>query len=395
MPRAKRVLMCWEFGSGNGHVQQLKVIGERLARLGFEVTYALRRPDAGSAVGLPEEAIKAGPNWPLRSPPASARKAMTSATYGDFLAQLLLGPRDDLPERLQRWTAIVEAARPDLIIADYAPSLSLLYYGRIPVVTIGNGYVLPPTSLGSFPRLLPDTPLQYEESEVLEKIDAALRPFNAPSLSCFPQINRADRTCLLTFPCVDPYREHRNGEWLGSPTTREIVLRMRSPSRIFAYFHEHQQTDTRLIDGLIRAGLPGKAVFSLPLRRTVKQLEAAGIWVPDGLAYLPIELLTTSVIIHTGSAGMAMAGIAAGIPQVILTTDLEKTLIGHALAERNAATVLLWDEFDMLDLAVAIRKTEDSDAMQTAARNLSLENTRFLQLDTVGEIARNVTELLA
>jgi UDP:flavonoid glycosyltransferase YjiC (YdhE family) len=101
------------------------------------------------------------------------------------------------------------------------------------------------------------------------------------------------------------------------------------------------------------------------------------------------------VIIHTGSAGMAMAGIAAGIPQVILTTDLEKTLIGHALAERNAATVLLWDEFDMLDLAVAIRKTEDSDVMQTAARNLSLENTRYLQLDAVGEIARNVTELLA
>lgn len=394
MRRAKRILMCWEFGSGNGHVRQLKLIGERLRQQGFDVTYALRRPDAGEAVGIPAEAIRGAPNWPLKSPPAGARKPLTSATYGDFLAQLLLGPRDDLAERLQKWNTLIEAERPDLIIADYAPSVSLLFHGRVPVVAIGNGYVLPPTSLKSFPRLIDDEPIQYDESDVVGRLNEGLRIYNKKPISHFPQINRADRSYLLTFPCIDPYREHREGGWLGTPDTKEIVLAMRPAKRLFAYFQEQQQTDMRLIEGLVRSGLSGKAIFSVPLRRTVKMLEPAGIDVPDGLAYLPFELLSCRVIVHAGSSGMAMAGIAAGIPQVMIKTDIEKTLVAKAIAARNAGVVLSWSAFEMLDLAVEIRKTAESAEMQKAARDLSLENTRYLQLDAVGEIAKGVGELL-
>lgn len=387
--------MCWEFGSGNGHARQLKIIGERLEALGFSTVYALRRPDVGAAVGLPAEAIRAAPNWPLKSPPAESRRELTSATYGDFLAQLMLGPRDDLTERLRRWHALIEAERPDLIIADYAPSVSLLCYGRIPTVAIGNGYVLPPTSLASFPRLLEEVRLQYEESDVIDQLNAAVRPYNKKQpISHFPQINRADRTYLLTLPCIDPYREQRQGGWLGSPDTKDIVLRMRPSQWMFAYFNEKQQTDMRLIEGLVRTRLQGKAVFSLPLRQTVKKLEAAGISAPDGLADLPYELLSCGVIVHQGSSGMAMAGIAAGIPQVMIWTDLEKKLIAQALAARNAGMVLSWNTFDMPELAIAIRKAVENGAMQKAARDLSLENTRYLQLDPLNEIAKGIASLI-
>lgn len=394
MPQAKRVLMCWEFGGGNGHVRQLKIIGERLAALGFDIVYALRRPDAGSAVGISAEAIRPAPNWPLRPPAAGSRGEMTSATYGDFLAQMMLGPRDDLAERLASWQALIEAERPDLIIADYAPSVSLLYYGRIPIVAIGNGYVLPPTSLASFPRLLENVPLQHEERDVVDRLNAAVRPYNGMPISRFPQINRADRSYLLALPCIDPYREDRDGGWLGSLDTKDIVLRMRRSQWLFAYFNEKQQTDMRLIEGLVRTRLQGKAVFSLPLRQTIKKLEAAGISAPDGLAYLPYELLSCGVIVHQGSAGMAMAGIAAGIPQVMIRTDLEKRLVAEAIAARNAGTVLSWSTFDMPDLAIAIRNAVEDAAMQKAARDLSLENTRYLQLDPLAEIAKGVVALI-
>src|SRR4029078_3930581 len=140
MPQAKRILMGWEFGSGNGHVRQLKIIGERLAGEGLDVVYALRRPEGGLAVGIPADATKPAPNRALRkapagappetnshstTPPAGRHAEMTSGTYGDFLAQLMLGPCDDLTERLGRWHALLEAERPDLVIAHYAPGLSL------------------------------------------------------------------------------------------------------------------------------------------------------------------------------------------------------------------------------------------------------------------------------
>jgi len=134
----------------------------------------------------------------------------------------------------------------------------------------------------------------------------------------------------------------------------------------------------------------GTLVYEGHMNRVVRHAIAQGL-----KPMTAIQMASINTAQHFGlerEIGSITPGRRADI---ILTTDLEKTLIGHALAERNAATVLLWDEFDMLDLAVAIRKTEDSDVMQTAARNLSLENTRYLQLDTVGEIARNVTELLA
>jgi hypothetical protein len=48
-------------------------------------------------------------------------------------------------------------------------------------------------------------------------------------------------------------------------------------------FQWKQQTDMRLIEGLVRTRLQGKAIFSMPLRQTIKKLEPAGISVPDGL----------------------------------------------------------------------------------------------------------------
>jgi len=386
--------MCWEYGGGNGHVRRLKCIGEWLQRLGVKVTYGLRWPDVGSVVGIPENAIRSAPNWPLLPTPSDAASKMTSATYGDYLAQMMLGPYDNLATRFQAWSELVEAERPDLIIADYAPSLSLLYYGRIPIVAIGDGYTLPPMSLKSFPRLIDHVPIAFKESVVVRRINKALQPHNNKLISYYPQINRADQTHLLSLPCLDPYRDQRDGGWLGSPSTKDIVLRMRSSQWMFAYFNEQQQTDMRLIEGLVRTRLPGKAIFSTPLRRTVKQLEAAGIDAPDGLAYLPFELLNCGVMVHAGNAGMAMAGIAAGIPQVMIRTDLEKTLIAKAIVARKAGTMLSWSTFDMPDLAIAIRDTVDNAAMQKAARDLSLENTRYLQLDPVAEIVKGVTDLL-
>jgi hypothetical protein len=42
---------------------------------------------------------------------------------------------------------------------------------------------------------------------------------------------------------------------------------------------------------------------------------------------MPIcELLNCGVIVHAGNAGMAMAGIAAGIPQVMIRTQLPHAL---------------------------------------------------------------------
>lgn len=394
MRRARHVLLCWEFGGGNGHVRQLKSIGDRLQARGCTTAYGLRRPEVGVAVGIAPEAIRPAPNWPLRPSAPGAGKGMTSATYGDYLAQLMLRPDDDISERLRLWHDLIESERPSLVIADYAPSVSLLCHGRVPAAAIGNGYTLPPSTLDRFPRLLEEVPLEYDEGDVVSRINAALSDYGQAPITRFPQINRADQHHLLTLPCLDPYRDQRAGGWLGAADTKGIVPKNEAPRRLFSYFHESRQTDTRLIDGLVQSGLCGKAVFSLPLRRTVKKLEAAGIEAPDGLADLTTELAASGVLVHQGNAGMTMAGIAAGLPQVMLRSDLEKTINAKAVAARHAGIVLGWSTFAAQDLAVAIRRAAESPAMREAARQLARENEPYLRLDPVEEIANACESLL-
>jgi hypothetical protein len=58
MRRARHILMCWEFGGGNGHARRLKLLGGHLTTLGYKVSYALRRPEVGAAVGIAGEALR-------------------------------------------------------------------------------------------------------------------------------------------------------------------------------------------------------------------------------------------------------------------------------------------------------------------------------------------------
>lgn len=395
MQRAGHVLLCWEFGAGNGHARRLQAIGDRLEAMGLTTTFGLRRPEVGEAVGIAAEKIRAAPNWPLNSTAADAARHMTSATYGDYLAQLMLGPQDDLDERLRRWHDLIEAERPDVVIADYAPSLSLLAYGHVPIAAIGDGYTLPPASLPAFPRLLHEVPMEYQEGEAVERINAALRRYDAPPITRYPEINRADQHHVLTLPCLDPYREQRNGGWLGTADRMVISRQDEAPRRFFSYFQESRQADTRLIDGLIQSGVTGKAIFLLPLRRTAKRFAAAGIEAPEGLADLTVELARCGVIVHQGTVGMAMAGIAAGLPQVMLRSDLEKTINAQAVVSHGAGISLSWSGFTAEDLAAAVRHAVEDPAMRAAARDLARVNEGLLKLDATGEIANACVKLIA
>ena len=91
---------------------------------------------------------------------------------------------------------------------------------------------------------------------------------------------------------------------------------------------------------------------------------------------------------------MAMAGIAAGLPQVMLRADLEKTMNAQAIVAQGAGITLGWSTFAAEDLAAAIRQAADDPVMQAAARDLGQANERYLKLDAVSEIANACATLI-
>lgn len=391
--KTRHVLLCWEFGQGTGHVQILKAVGDRLRGQGCKVTYVLCSPSTGEAVGIASEDIRRGPGWPLKTVPGYGGHLLTSASYGDIFAQMFLDVEGELDERLGAWRKIVDDERADLVIADYAPGLSLACHGRVPLVAIGNGYTLPPADLATFP-IIGGQSMKYREEDAVERINRVLAAHKLRRIEKLPEINRADHYCLLTYPVFDPYRKDRKDPWLGSPIAPDIARSPAVGSSLFAYFYEKRQLDDRLLDGLAGGGLPGNAVFSMPIRRTAKRLAKADIETPFGLLDLTEELPNTGVLVHQGGLHTCCTGALHGIPQVIVYTDQEKKIHAQALAERGAGFMLEWSDFTAGELAGAIREAARDETVRKAARQLADEMAPFRKIKPVLEVANVVSRFL-
>lgn len=383
---AARILLCWEFGQGTTHARILKIIGDRLEKLGSKATYVFCTPSAGEAVGIEKKNLRRGPGWPLKSSPGYGADSLTSASYGDVFAQMFLDMEGELDERLRVWRKIIDDERPDLIIADYAPGLALACQGSVPLISIGNGYTLPPTELSSFPILDNRQPVKYQEEDAVERINRVLLSLKLAPIERLAEINRADHRCLLTYPIFDPYKAQRKDAWLGSPLVPDVVQTGIPGDRLFAYFYENRQLDDRLIEGLVGGGLQGNAVFSTPVRRTAKKLALANIDTPFGLLNLAEELPGTRVLVHQGGLNTCCAGALHGVPQVIVYTDQEKKLYAQSIVGNDAGFMLEWSSFTAGGLAAGIREAAGNDMVLNAARKLAEELAPYRQADPVGKV---------
>lgn len=393
--RAARVLLCWEFGQGTTHARILKAIGDRLTEQRCRTTYILRTPSAGEAAGIAKENLRNGPDWPLKSNPGYGAHSLTSATYGDIFAQMFLDVEGELDERLHIWRKIIDDERPDLIIAAYAPGLSLACHGKIPLIAVGNGYTLPPADLSAFPVLAgSQQPMKYPEEDAVERINRVLGGRKLKPIDRLAQINRADRYCLLTYPIFDPYRADRKDPWLGSPLVPDVAKAQAPGDLLFAYFHESRQLDDRLIEGLVGGGLPGTAVFSTPMRRTVKRLAQANIDTPFDLPDLRQELPKARVIVHQGGLNTCAAGALYGVPQVIVHTDQERKLYAQSVVGHDAGFMLEWSSLTAGGLAAAIREAAGHDLVVSAARKLAEDLAPFRKVQPVAAVAEAALKLL-
>src|SRR5690242_5607737 len=135
-----RVLCAWELGSGLGHVGRLVPIARELRELGHEVVMVLRDSayiDLVRSEGF--ETLAAPLLHALRETnplPLNASDILLNLGYDDARA---------LHGALRAWRSTLALVAPDVVVADYAP-MALVAGGleRIPRVTIGSGFALPP-----------------------------------------------------------------------------------------------------------------------------------------------------------------------------------------------------------------------------------------------------------
>jgi rhamnosyltransferase subunit B len=386
----RRVLLGWEFGGGFGHIVQLREIARHIAKnQSCKFLFAIQKPQNGLAAGLPVRSVIAAPS-PKRSSDGS--KMRGRETYGEYVSENLMSEEDAFASRLAGWKEIVREFDPHLIIADYAPGLSLFARGRWPVLAVGNGYTMPPPEMAVFPPIAKlNRPLYATDPEIIDRLNKDLEKIGAQPIERLPQLNEADAYGLMTIPIFDPYRSQRQQPYLGVEIPGGSPTPFATASGGIAYFHEDTQLYDKVLDGLLEASIDTVAYFGPPFRRIVKKFSGSRVQVADAPFKLCDDMPGKAVAVHRGGLGFSTAAIFAGVPQVILYHHEENWFTANAIVRAGAGAAVEYKNVTASSLSEAIDRVAGSMAMRERVLLLAEQNASFRKANPTQAIA-DITE---
>lgn len=338
-----RILFGWEFGAGLGHVNRLKPIARAFRERGAEIYLGLQdqaRVDAfwdPATARLPDGYhLLPIPNWRMPSDP-KARQVPTHS-FADVLNLIGYGDEFGFAARIESWNGLLSAVRPDLVISDFSPTLNVAARGRVPTITVGNGYTMPPGGR----ELPPIRPWQDKleefskthEAKLLGVINKVRRLRGEPELAFLSDAFHGDRSFPLTLPIVDPYAEHRQEETLPPFNMPRGIHPLPPAERpddgVFFYMPRNHPSLKIAVDALKQSKLAVRAFISGLGADQAEQLSTPRFQVsPTPLPFNEI-MPTARLLVHHGGLSTAVAGAMAGTPQAIFPWNLE-----HAVTARR------------------------------------------------------------
>jgi hypothetical protein len=184
-----RVLLTWELGLNLRHLNRLLPVAQKLKSEGRIVRAAVRGVQGAAkvlgAAGIP---FIQAPHLPRRLPldhrPTGYAEVLLCQGWGD---------KSRLWGLTQAWLNIFQLFRPDKLLLDYSPTVSLaVRVANIPTVLVGNGFEPPPLAdpLPPFSGFPWATPRKAQESEKIAvgSANAVLRGFKSDPIAALTLI---------------------------------------------------------------------------------------------------------------------------------------------------------------------------------------------------------------
>ncbi|MEX2297478.1 MAG: hypothetical protein WD715_08690 [Dongiaceae bacterium] len=331
-----RILFAWELGGGFGHAGPLRALADRLAASGHEPVLALR--DVVVPAPLLRERpypILQAPFWPKPFDLPGRKHAI--ASHADMMALAGYGRAEGLAAMVAAWDSLIDLVRPDLIVADNAPTLALATYKRVPTLFVGYGFTLPPVHEDRFPLLRTDTPLLMAESQLLGNVEKVQRQRRAPVPPTLTALFRGAARALVCARELDPYLMREDPE-LGP------LERMPKPSpppaepSLFAYLGG----ELRRIDPLIQAFALMRSPVQVFLRDDAavhaRFLAARGVMVHRQTPALADVVPTVSCVLSLGGHTTSHAALMGGRAQLVIPIHVETDLTALRLSEMGVGS---------------------------------------------------------
>jgi rhamnosyltransferase subunit B len=340
------VLFTYEFGDGLGHVNRLIAVARRL-RNGNRLVFALpevrlQAPIVRRALG-DEVEIREGLFWPAPTDPRS--RQVPTDTFADVLKLYGYHQADHLMDAARRGSELLQKIAPNLIVCDFAPTIRLASCGRIPTVVVGNGYSVPPAGqllpvMRPWQDTVPPTS-RLHEALLLAGANSARVKLSGPAVDFLSDLFQGDHTFVCTIAEFDPYQNNRATPLVWPfnipemPATRKFDER-RGPA-IFCYMQRGHPALRPILNALNKMDCKSEIYAQGCDAREIAARCSRRVAVHSSPADFSQVLPESSVLLHHAGLGTAYAGLAAGIPQVVLPFNLEHLITTRGLDKFGVA----------------------------------------------------------
>jgi hypothetical protein len=343
-----------------GHVGRLIPLALELQRRGHEPILCLR--DLSHAASLMRDG-----SVPLLQAPLwqGSQQGEPPRNYAEIMRYYGFRDEGGLANLLNAWRNLFTLTAPALIIFDHAPTALLAARGMpLARALIGTGFCSPPRT-SPFPDMRwwqapTQPPLLQSDTQVLSTANAALRRNGLAVLHQLTDLFDVDEDFICSYRELDHYPQRAGStHYWGIGATLNTSEAPTWPSghgaRIFAYLDAQYENITPLLHGL--SALAERVLVYAPhLNHDLIQSYTG----PHlGFSPHPVNLEVLRDQCATGichaSHGVASAMLLAGIPLLLLPTQLEQYLLALNIHRLGAGLV-------------AMPNTQSQDYTHTCAR---------------------------
>jgi hypothetical protein len=288
---------------------------------------------------------------------------------------------EELHAMVSAWDHLIQILGPRAIVTDYSPILALAAYDRVPVIAIGDGFVLPPPNLPKMPALRPGGSPPALEGELLTNIAIVQRRRGCATPRSLPALIGGQAHVVCTYCETDIYAQQRIQPASGPLNATSRPLTPPVKKAIYAYLAADERHTPKLLHVLSNSGFPVEAFVRDASSESKRALRASAIHVHEVPPPINEVADRASLIVHHGGIGTIEACLALGRPQLLIPRHLEQWLNASTVGRLGAA-VALKQPFSLAEGAAAVSAAISSkhliDKTQQLAHLLATRPTQAL-----------------
>lgn len=397
------VVLCSEAGGGRGHMVKLSIVARALRPMA-EIVALVGRTDQAHVLMPFCKAIYPATKLRLigaervRREFLDGREGRLALNWPSWLTKAGFFCEDLLRSRFAWWHETFLRLRPELVVAEYAPTALLAARALgIPSCATGNAYGLPPATMASFPSLAmgKDNGIVLNESRLLDTVNTVTRPYGLGPLTALPEIYRSDVALPTGVKHWDPYAEWRQDSLL-LPLAEMPPLTDATGKELFIYFSWRELEEPSIQEALAALKIPARC-FALNLSERARTRLEGNPRIAIESAPVPQRAIVANsrMVLCAGQAGTLALGVLSGLPVLALPCQSEQGFNAGRAAHLASCISLNRRQRTKEGILSAISGLWTDPAVQSTARTTALSLRAEYREGAIDGYRRHLGTILA